>query len=188
MREEDEALAYVLQLLDDLEIEYAVGGSLASAHYGEPRATLDADIVADLNLAQLTQALSRIPRKEFYFSEFAAAEALRTGGQFNIIHIGTSFKIDIFVASDRDTRQQIARARIDDLLPGLRTKISPPEDLILYKLRYYRMGESDKHLRDIAAMLQISPEAIDRDYISREAERLGHTDLWTAVLRRVDDA
>lgn len=83
---------------------------------------------------------------------------------------------------------QIGRSRILRAVPGIDAHFAAPEDLILHKLRYYRMGESDKHLRDIAAMLQISPEAIDRPYVSREAERLGLTDLWTAVLRRVDDA
>lgn len=188
MREEDEALAYIIGLLDELHIDYAVGGSLASAHYGEPRATMDADIIADLNPEQLARALSRLRPEEFYFSEDAAAAALRTGGQFNIIHIPTSFKIDIFVAADPDGRQQLARARVGDLIPGLRAKIAAPEEVILHKLRRYQMGESDKHLRDIAAMLQISPEEIDRDRIDAESRRLGVHDLWTAVLRRVDEA
>ena len=187
MREEDEALAYIIRLLEDLQVDYAVGGSLASAHYGEPRATLDADIVADLNLAQLGAALSRLPANEFYFNESAAKEALQIGGQFNLIHIATSFKIDIFIASNWETKQQLARARVDELLPGLRARISQPEDLILKKLEYYQMGESPKHLRDIAAMIQISGPEIDLAYIDREAERLGLAELWAAIRQRAEN-
>ena len=60
-----------------------------------------------------------------------------------------------------------------------------PEDVILAKLWYYHEGGSDKHLRDIAAMLQVSGEVIDRGYIDRWARELGYTEEWRAVLEKL---
>lgn len=186
MREEDEVLRHVITTLERLGISYAVGGSLASSRYGEPRATMDADILADVQEKDVRLLVAAFPSPEFYLSPEAAREAIGTGGQFNIIHGATGFKVDLFLPSDAMQRNQLRRARALELLPGLTASISPPEDLILKKLEYYRMGESPKHLRDIAAMLQISGEEIDRERIDREAEALELTELWTAVRRRAD--
>lgn len=186
MREEDEVLRHVIATLEELGIRYAVGGSLAATRYGEPRATMDADVVADLGPEYISQLMSAFPSPEFYLSEDAAREAVADGGQFNIIHSATGFKVDVFLPSDPLARNQILRARSLELLPGMTAFVSPPEELILKKLEYFRSGESPKHLRDIAAMLQISGDEIDRVRIDAEAERMGLAELWTAVRRRAE--
>jgi hypothetical protein len=184
MREEDEVLRYAIEALQRLGIPHVLVGSLAVAHYGEQRATLDADFVADLSRIDVSRLAGEFPAVEFYLSESAAEEAIATGGQFNIIHIATAFKFDVFVASNAATRNQIARSRDVELLPGLHVRVAAPEDLILKKLDYYRMGESDKHLRDIVAMLQVSGDEIDQRMVTREAERLGVSKIWEAVQSR----
>ncbi|MDQ3555937.1 MAG: hypothetical protein M3409_04050 [Gemmatimonadota bacterium] len=86
--------------------------------------------------------------------------------------------------STRDIDVVVDLQRAD--VPRLRSRFSAPEELILKKLEYYRSGESPKHLRDIAAMLQISGEEIDRGRIEEEAATLGLGELWKAVVTRVD--
>ena len=89
----------VIQEFDQLKVAYLIGGSLASALYGEPRATLDADVVADLRIehaAPLARALSG----EFYMAQDAVLEAIRAQHGFNVIHLATSFKVDIFVRQE----------------------------------------------------------------------------------------
>jgi hypothetical protein len=184
MRNEDEVFRYTIEALHRLGVPHALVGSLAVAHYGEQRATLDADFVADLNRSDVSRLAAEFPATEFYLSDDAAEEAIATGGQFNIIHIATAFKIDMFVASSAATRNEIARARRTEILPGVHVRVAAAEDLILKKLEYYRMGESDKHLRDIAAMLRISGDEIDHQMITREAERLGVSAIWEAVRNR----
>ena len=58
--------------------------------------------------------------------------------------------------------------------------------MIIKKMEYYRLGESDKHLRDIAGVLRVSGPAIDRAYIEDWAARLGLSDIWQRVLARVE--
>lgn len=188
MDEPDEVVRYVIGVLDRLDIAYAVGGSWASIVYGEPRATMDLDVVADLRERDLPALLSSFPPGEFYLSEEAVRDAIRFREEFNVIHPASGFKIDFFVPATEMERGQLSRTRRFELVPGCSAEVSPPEELILKKLDYHRIGGSDKHLRDIGSMLRISGDDIDAERVTREAERLGLSELWEAVLRRVEDA
>ncbi|MEI6326334.1 MAG: hypothetical protein WCO91_12845, partial [Gemmataceae bacterium] len=75
-----------------------------------------------------------------------------------------------------------------ELEPALLPFFASPEDVILKKLQYYQLGGSEKHLRDIASMLLIRGEAIDRAYIVEWAAKLGVTSEWELVRQRVDEA
>ena len=85
-------------------------------------------------------------------------------------------------------KRQIARRRKVELYPGQDAYVAAPEDVILGKLLYYREGQSDKHLRDIAAMLQTSGDEIERGDVSAWAEKLGVLEIWQAIMARVDSA
>ena len=186
METQDELLRYLVAALEELQLPYAIAGSVAAMAYGEPRLTRDIDVLVSISSSDFGKLHARFPLPNFYFNDVAAAEAIANGGQFNIIHPASGFKIDVFVAHDAEDRAQIGRARALTVLPERTVSISAPEDLILNKLDYHRMGGSDKHLRDIAAMIQISGEEIDLAYIDREAERLGLAELWAAVRRRAE--
>ncbi len=188
MDEPDEVVRYVIGVLDRLDVAYAVGGSWASIVYGEPRATMDLDVVADLRERDLPALLSSFPPGEFYLSEEAARDAIRLREEFNVIHPASGFKIDFFVPATELERGQLSRTRRFEVIPDCYAEVSPPEELILKKLDYHRVGGSEKHLRDVAAMLQISGDEIDTERVTAEAERLGLTELWNAVLRRVEEA
>lgn len=178
-----ELLLHLVQVLEDLEIPYAVAGSVAAIAYGEPRATRDIDVVVDLTAADLGRLKDRFPEGEFYLDEDAAREAVSRRGQFNIIHPSSGFRLDLFVAGDRIEHRQVARARELPAIGERTARFSPPEELILKKLQYYAAGASDRHLRDIGAMLQVSGDIIDRSLVEREAEALGLGELWRRVQR-----
>lgn len=116
----------------------------------------------------------------------AAGEAIQEGSQFTIIHPSSELKIDVFVEGDEVERVQIEDRRRMPALPGLTAAFSPPEELILKKLLYYRDGGSDKHLRDVRAMLEISGDEIDMDRIDRGAEALDLGEIWKSVSRLRD--
>ncbi len=180
-----ELLRHVVETLEELEIPYMIGGSQAAVYYGEPRFTRDVDIVAGLGLAHLAALLDRFPAPEFYVSEEAAREAIETRGQFNIIHPGSGLKIDIFV--NRDTpydRLRLERRRRLPLVPGQDAWFARAEDVILYKLIYYREGQSELHLRDAIGILRVSGDELDSRYVAEWVERLGLGPLWDAVLKR----
>jgi hypothetical protein len=52
------------------------------------------------------------------------------------------------------------------------------------KMRYYEMGESDKHLSDSAIVLQRLGDRVDRAYVAARAAEFGLVDIWQAVLKR----
>jgi len=166
-------LRHLVTVLEELDLPYALAGSIASMAYGEPRATLNIDVVVRLTQKDVERLKARFPSDEFYLDVGAAEEAIAEGSQFNIIHPSSGLKIDVFVEGDEIERVQIEDGRRLPALPGFTATFSPPEELILKKLLYYRDGGSEKHLRDIKAMLEISGDEIDVERVERGAEALG---------------
>jgi hypothetical protein len=178
-------LRYVSEALNRLDLPYAVGGSVAAMAYGEPRFTRDLDVVVQLDPASVDRFLAAFPRPAFYVDPPLVRETARRGGTFNVIHPESGLKLDVFVPSDAIQRGQVANARPLRQAQG-EVRISPPEELIVMKLRYYADSESERHLRDIASMLRISPDAIDRGRVAELAEGEGLLDLWQQVVERTD--
>jgi hypothetical protein len=179
-------LRHAIDVLERQNLLYAVVGSFASTVYGEPRLTHDIDIVLELRLNQIAPLCAAFPAPEFYVSPSAAREAVLTRRQFNVIHPTSGNKIDFMMARDDAWgRSQLARHCRKPILPDQEAFVAAPEDVILGKLWYYQEGGSDKHLRDIAAMMQVSGDEIDTGYVDHWAQELGVRDLWQAVLDRV---
>lgn len=180
-----ELLRRLAQSLERLEIPYLVTGSVATIHWGEPRFTRDIDVVVELGVPDVRRLIREFPPPEFYVSDEAAEEAVRRRRQFNIIQNASGLKIDVIVARmDAFDRSRFARLRRVDW-GGFEANVATPEDAILKKLVYFREGGSEKHLRDIAGVLQISGEQVDRAYVASWAERLEVADLWQVVLDRL---
>lgn len=145
-------------------------------------------MVADVAPSHLPGLLARFRLPEFYLSEEAAREAIRVCGQFNIIHPASGLKVDILLRKDTPyDRVQFERRQRLPLVPGTDAYFARPEDVILYKMLYFKEGQSERHLRDIAGMLRISGTEIDTRYVSEWAQRLGLRDIWEAILRRATE-
>jgi hypothetical protein len=187
--EQSELLEKVALTLDTLGAEYAVVGSLASTLYGEPRLTNDIDVVVDLRPEQVDALCNAFPAPEYYLNRDAVKSAVRTRFQFNIIHPASGFKVDCFVAKgDALDQGQLQRAiRVPREQGSYAVRFAAPEDVILKKMEYFRLGESEKHVRDIAGMLKISGDRIDRAYIESWCKQLGLTEIWQAILARVGE-
>lgn len=170
----------VARVLEDLRIPYLVGGSIVSAIYGEPRTTVDADLVADLqpqHIQPLTAALS----KDFYIEPERMADAIRRRASFNIIHHQTGLKVDIFVLKNSPlARQEMARRQRIAPLPDLgEVAMATAEDIILHKLHWYQIGNgiSDRQWRDILGVLKVQGKRLDFRYLEEWAPHLGVEDL-----------
>jgi hypothetical protein len=181
-------LSKIVEVFEGLGIPYFVTGSVASMAYGEPRLTNDIDIVAGMGDHHIAALLVKFPSDEFYISEDMVREAVHRHGQFNIIHPASGLKVDVIIRKNTpfdDSRfNRMKRIQPSDLYHA---NFAAPEDVIIKKMEYYREGGSEKHLRDIAGILKISNEAVDRSYISEWAKRLGLIDIWEAVQERVDE-
>lgn len=181
-----ELLERVIEILESQQLTYMLVGSFASAAYGEPRLTHDIDIVVQLSVDTVDRLCSAFAAPEFYVSLSAAREAVAGGGQFNVIHPASGNKIDFMIArKDAWGQSQLARRGRKSILPDCPAFVAAPEDVILGKLWYYQEGGSEKHLRDIAAMLRVSGDEIDKPYIDHWAQQLGFTEPWHAILDRL---
>ena len=128
-----ELLRHLVDTLEALATEYMIGGSQAAMYYGEPRLTRDIDVVVALQAEHLPVLLRAFPAEEFYVDEEAARDAVRTSGQFNIIHPGSGLKIDVYVNPDTPyDRARLARRRRLPLLPNVTACFASAEDVILY--------------------------------------------------------
>jgi hypothetical protein len=183
--EQTELLSFVAAAFERRGLTYAVTGSHASIAYGEYRFTNDIDIVVDLAPTQLSALLSEFPANDFYVSEDGAKYAVLHGGQFNIIHQDTHQKVDVIVPKDANWPDQLARRIRLPTDDDREVWFIAPEDLILRKMHFYREGESDKHLRDIAGIIKIRGDQLDFAYVDEWANRLELLDIWHEVLRRI---
>ncbi len=147
---------------------------------------MDADLVADLDSSRLKSFIEQL-RQSYYVSEEAASEAIRTAGMFNLIHLGSGYKIDIHLAGEDPYEQtKLARARPVLLTSGESLRVATAEDLILSKLRWYQLGGrvSQRQWTDVIGILLFQPQ-LDRDYLQRWSENLAISDL---LLRAFEEA
>lgn len=144
---------------------------------------MDADLVVDLDSSHLARFIEGLGQS-YYVSEDAASEAIRTTGMFNLIHLGSGYKIDIHLAGEDPYEQtKLARARLISLASGESLRVATAEDLILSKLRWYRLGGgvSQRQWKDVLGILVFQPE-LDRAYLRRWSENLGISDLLLRAL------
>lgn len=176
------ALKPVIQAFDQLSIPYYIGGSIASSVYGVARATMDVDLIADIALAQVS-SLVRLLQEEYYIDESMIHNALSGVSSFNLIHLETMMKVDVFLPK-KDPYHQSALARklkdrlVDDDQDSV-FYLSSPEDVILSKLRWYEMGGrvSERQWLDVLGVIKVQSDSLDREYLVPWSTALGVSDL-----------
>jgi hypothetical protein len=184
--DQNELLLSVVNCFEKLRIPYFVTGAIASIAYGEPRFTNDIDIVADMQLAHIHEFKSCFPENEFYLDVDSMREAIKQRSQFNIILPESGLKVDVIISKKDDFDQsRFARTKKLNVTETASAHFASPEDVIIKKLQYFKKGHSDKHLRDIASMLKISSELIDRSYISFWSKRLSVKEIWEELQKKI---
>jgi hypothetical protein len=179
----------VARVLDALGIVHTIGGSIASSIAGEPRSTIDIDIVAALRESDVP-ALRSALSADFYVDDEALRRAVRERSSVNVIHQATQLKVDIFVAGGTPLdEQQLRRRRAVEIAPGRTLHVHPPEDILLQKLRWYGRGgqTSERQWRDILGIIRVQAQRLDRDYLRVNAPVLGVADLLARGLREAAD-
>lgn len=184
------SLSPVITALESLAVPYYIGGSVASSFYGDPRSTLDIDLVADLRDEHVPSLVKQLG-DDYYISEDALRDAIRRRSSFNVIHFQTMLKVDIFVrkvrAYDQEAFQRVRRAAAGEAESDPVLAWASPEDIILAKLEWYRLGGgiSDRQWTDILGVMKSQAPTLDLAYLHRWAPDLAVTDL---LERALDDA
>jgi hypothetical protein len=177
----------IARILDHLGIAYMIGGSVASSVHGRLRTTQDADFVIDLSPGQIEPLMQSLAQ-DFYVSRDAMREAVRDRRSFNAIHTATSFKVDLFILGNTPYDvEAFGRRSLEKLDDSSETRLvlSRPEDSVLHKLQWYRMGGevSEQQWRDVLGVLQVQEGRLDEAYLDRWAAQLGVSDLLAKVRR-----
>lgn len=173
----------VVGALDALGVVSTIGGSIASSIAGEPRSTIDIDIVAALR-DEHVEPLAASLEPAFYVDRQGLRRAIRERRTANLIHQESQIKVDLFVAGGTPIDfAQLERRRAVEV-SGRTIFVHPPEDILLQKLRWFRLGgeSSDRQWRDIVAIVQVQGTALDRAYLVATAPLLQVEDLLERAL------
>ena len=171
----------IARLLDGLHVAHHFTGSVASSWYGQPRATVDIDVVIDADDEKLT-ALAAVLEPDFYVSREAMREAIEHRSSFNAISLDSPFKVDFFMAGsrpfDREAFRRSAEHALDETGQSP-VRLLSPEDTILRKLEWFRHGGevSEQQWRDVLGMLVVRRGQLDDPYLESWAAELNLGDL-----------
>jgi hypothetical protein len=182
-----EVTSQVIAVLEKLKIRYYIGGSLASSAYGVARSTLDVDIVAEMRPDQAA-AVEGLLKSEFYVDADSITRAIEQKSSFNLIHLESMFKVDIFILKQEPFHQQAFSRRAKKAVsedPAQKLYFSTPEDIILIKLDWYkRSGEAlTQQWKDVLGVLKVQRARLDLDYLRLWAKKLRVGDLLTKALK-----
>jgi len=174
-----ELLKTVVGVLETLEIEYMVTGSLASSLQGEPRSTHDIDLVVAIERGSAEQLLDALSSPRFYLDEQSVLDAVDRLTMFSLIDGDTGGKVDFWMLTGTPFDRSRFSRRYRERFMALEMLVSSPEDTILAKLRWTKLsGSSEKHFTDALRVYEVQAGALDRDYLTRWVRELKVEDLW----------
>jgi hypothetical protein len=178
-----EVLRRITAALDQAGIAYMLSGSFASAYYGAPRSTQDIDLVIAAAPAQLRAFVQGLPSDEYYADVDAALEAHNRQSMFNVIDLATGWKIDLIIRKSRAFSEEEFCRRQGVNLQDLPLFVASAEDVVISKLEWSKLVQSQRHIEDVAGILRMRWESLDRSYMERWILELGLKSEWDKARR-----
>jgi len=176
-----EVLRHAATRLEKSGIQYMVTGSIAASYYGLTRATQDLDIVISTGPENLRTFMALFPSDEYYAPLQDALEAHRHQSMFNVLDMVRGWKIDFIIQKSTPFHREAFRRRKTVTFETVRTTIIAVEDLIISKLEWSKMGESERQARDAGIVAQKRLSELDRDYIEKWVAELGLSSQWDSA-------
>ena len=178
-----EVFQRITAALDHAGIAYMLSGSFASAYYGAPRSTQDIDLVIAATPAQLKTFIDNLPSDEYYADLNAALEAHQRQSLFNVIDLATGWKIDLIFRKSRVFSQEEFQRRQLVAMSDIPLFVASVEDAIVSKLEWAKLAQSRRHIEDVAGILKLRRESLDRSYLEKWILDLGLETEWSDARR-----
>ncbi len=180
----------VTEIMEKFGIPYLIGGSLASSIYGIARATRDVDIIADMSEKDVENFKDDL-KDRFYIDSEMIREAIKNHSSFNLIHLESMFKVDVYILKEDDfSKEEFKRKRkvVISPSPEKTAYVATPEDTILSKLAWFRMsgGVSDRQWNDVLGILKVQRGHLDMEYLQYWARKMSLADLLKRSLKEAD--
>lgn len=180
------ALTPVVEALEALGVPYHLGGSVASSFTGISRATQDADLAADLHPHHAAPLAATLQQEGYYADSERIEQGVRDRRSFNVIHLPTMYKVDVFVSKDTPFARENMARRVEIQIPSLGRSvfISSPEDIVLHKLLWYQEGGgvSDRQWYDLQGVLRLQGSKMNLHYLRSWAKTLNISELLDRAL------
>ena len=178
----------VIEALEVVGVDYLIGGAVAAWAWGEPRSTLDLDLVVNIPVESVSLLSQELAKRDMLVPADIIMDAIiedRSDLSINAIHMYSGFKADLYPLRPNDELRRSAlerRIQIDFGPPIGMVYVHSPEDLVVYKVLYFSISQQTKHLRDIAAILKSVGDEIDYTYIETWVERKGLGPIWRQII------
>lgn len=191
MKTQAEVLEELIRCLAAVHTRYLIGGSVASSAVGVPRSTLDTDLLVEIQPARILELAAHLGGDWYIDPEFAS-RAVEQGRPFNLIHIPSGYKFDIFPAHNGFHRSELERATMRQLgIPGgtVGCFVATAEDMLLAKLLWYRDGGnvSERQWADIIGILKIN-RTLELLYLANWATELAVSNLLESAIRAATES
>lgn len=162
-------------------IPYMLTGSFASAFHGSLRSTQDIDFVIAPTAPQLQTFIAGLSGDEYYSDVDAALEAHQRQSLFNVVDLKTGWKIDMIIRKSRPfSHEEFTRRQLSEF-EGVPLFVASAEDVVLSKLEWAKLGESQRQIEDAAGILKLRGDSIDRSYLHRWVRELALEHQWTSA-------
>ena len=164
-------------------IPYMFTSSFASSFHGTPRASNDFDLVVAPSPEQLRALKASLPELDYYFDLDDALDALKRSRQFNVIDLSSGWKIDFIIRKRRPFSLSEFERRFQIDFEGVPIFMAMAEDVILAKLEWSKESGSERQIEDVAGILRIRGDELDRTYIERWIKDLQVEAQWSQALK-----
>jgi hypothetical protein len=188
----DRFVLLVIAALEAAGIEYMIGGAVASWAWGEPRSTLDLDLVVNIPLESIQHLANELKKRDMLVPGEIILDIIFEGRSdlpINAVHMHSGYKADLYPVREGDELRASAfsrRQKVDLGEPLGEVYLHSPEDLIIYKLWYYSISQQTKHLRDITSIVMTLEDELDHSYIEKWAMDKGVINLWREILVKIE--
>jgi hypothetical protein len=189
MKSQAEFIQAICAALGSAGIRYMIGGSVASSIHGPHRSTHDVDIVIAPTPDQLDLFLSAVSAySEYYVSRTAALEAYRRRSMFNVIDTPSGHKADLILLKRRPFSETELQRRVRVPFAGREIFVASAEDVILSKLEWSKLGESERQFQDALKVAVMKGPELDIGYLHKWAIELGVVEGLNELLRQVRES